>query len=254
MQADGVDVSVLDLDPTSPSPNQPPPPQAKSKRVTTSAGNDKKADVTPPPASPLKLKDDPNFAKYFKMLAMHLPKMAVVAKMRADGVDSAILDLDPEGPSPNQPFSSAAPQAAVAAAAEVPPVALKDDPRFLKYFKMLKMHLPRIAVENKMRAEGVDPAVLDLNPEKPAPASAAGPSAAGSASQVPEVLLKDDPKFATYFKMLKMHLPKEVVAAKMVAEGVDPSVLELDPLQPTTSRGPAKRTGGGFALPPPPPK
>ena len=30
-----------------------------------------------------------------------------------------------------------------------------------KYQKMLKMHLPRGAVEQKMRADGLDPALLD---------------------------------------------------------------------------------------------
>jgi len=48
------------------------------------------------------LKDDPLFAKYFKMLKMHLPPPAVKQKMRAEGVDPDILDMDPEGPSPNQ--------------------------------------------------------------------------------------------------------------------------------------------------------
>ena len=41
----------------------------------------------------------------------------------------------------------------------VPP---KDDPRYSKYFKMLKMGLPKGAVAAKMSAEGVDPAVLDM--------------------------------------------------------------------------------------------
>ena len=49
------------------------------------------------------LKDDPLFAKYFKMLKMHLPPPAVKQKMRTEGVDPDILDMDPEGPSPNQP-------------------------------------------------------------------------------------------------------------------------------------------------------
>jgi hypothetical protein len=31
---------------------------------------------------------------------------------------------------------------------------LKDDPIYARFFKMLKMHLPRGAVEQKMRAEG----------------------------------------------------------------------------------------------------
>ena len=45
-------------------------------------------------------------------------------------------------------------------------VKLKDDEKFAKYFKMLKMHLPRGAVEQKMRVEGLDPSILDLDPEQ----------------------------------------------------------------------------------------
>ena len=264
MRAEGVDPSLLDQDPNSPSPNQPPSKKKKKKGASTtsdsedSSSSKKDADSSSASSSsepPMKVKDDPKFAKYFKMLAMHLPKIAVEAKMKAEGVDPSILDLDPESVSPNS--NSSASGTAAAAADAAPPVAVKDDPRFLKYFKMLSMHLPRIAVENKMKAEGVDPAILDLNPDKPVPASLDGPANAKgpqSSSQAPEVLLKDDPKFAKYFKMLRMHLPKEAVAAKMKAEGADASVLDLDPNQPTVSRGPVKRTGGGFALPPPPPK
>ena len=50
----------------------------------------------------IKLKDDPMYAKYFKMLKMHLPPPAVKQKMTADGLDSSILDRNPNDPSPNQ--------------------------------------------------------------------------------------------------------------------------------------------------------
>ena len=59
-----------------------------------------------PPPPPLLLKDDPAFAKYFKMLSMHLPRQAVLLKLRADGHDEAVLDMDPNSPSPNQPQAS----------------------------------------------------------------------------------------------------------------------------------------------------
>ena len=51
-------------------------------------------------------------------------------------------------------------------------VKLKDDERFAKYFKMLKMHLPRGAVEQKMRVEGLDPSILDMDPEQSFPGNA----------------------------------------------------------------------------------
>jgi len=49
----------------------------------------------------MKVKDDPMYAKYFKMLKMNIPKPAVLNKMKQDAVDSSVIDLDPEAPSPN---------------------------------------------------------------------------------------------------------------------------------------------------------
>jgi len=157
------------------------------------------------------IKDDPRFSKYFKMLKMHVPKGAVVAKMTAEGLDPAVLDMDPELPAPDKGTSE-------------PTVAIKDDPRFSKYFKMLKMHVPKGAVVAKMTAEGLDPAVLDMDPELPAP---------DKGTSEPTVAIKDDPRFSKYFKMLKMHVPKGAVVAKMTAEGLDPAVLDMDPELPS---------------------
>ena len=157
---------------------------------------------------PVAIKDDPLYTKYFKMLKMHLPKMAVAMKATADGVDPAILDLDPNSPSPSGLMTDGEGNASVASAGEASagggggnPLAamiankagggvgggggggdpnagggakLKDDPKYAKYFKMLKMHLPPQAVKNKMQAEGLDPAVLDMDPEKPAPGGGGG--------------------------------------------------------------------------------
>jgi len=48
---------------------------------------------------------------------------------------------------------------------------------------MLKMHLPKQAVINKMSAEGLDPAILDMDPNQPAPG--AGPAAAKKKFKLP---------------------------------------------------------------------
>ena len=55
------------------------------------------------------------------------------------------------------------------------------------------MHLPAGAVKQKMTAEGLDPAILDMDPNSPAP------SAGGGGGGGPP--LKDDPKYAKFFKM-----------------------------------------------------
>ena len=66
--------------------------------------------------------------------------------------------------------------------------ALKDDPKYVKYFKMLKMGLPMPAVKHAMTRDGLDPEVMDGDHSKPA-----------GGSGVP---LKEDPKYAKYFKMV----------------------------------------------------
>lgn len=42
----------------------------------------------------------------------------------------------------------------------------------------------------------------------------------------------EDPRYRKFFKMLTMHVPKDAVAAKMEASGLDPSILDLDPGEP----------------------
>ena len=137
---------------------------------------------------------------------------------------------------------------AVAAATSGPtsgsPFLLKDDPKYSKYFKMLKMHLPPPAVKQKMTAEGLDPAILDMDPEALSPNSPK-PSAGGGG---PVLLLKDDPKYSKYFKMLKMHLPPPAVKQKMSAEGLDPNVLDMDPESPSPNQPAAVAGGGGPVL------
>jgi len=111
-----------------------------------------------------------------------------------------------------------------------------------------------------MQADGVDPKVLDMDPEGPAPTGDDGGVAAAEGEKKPGssglLLLKDDPEYTKYFKMLRMHLPKGAVKSKMRAEGKDPTVLDMDPdgPSPSVSQPKVKRTGGGFQLPPRPPK
>jgi hypothetical protein len=50
----------------------------------------------------LLIKDDPLYARFFRMLRMGVPDPAVRLKMQQEGLDAAMLDT-PEAPSPNQP-------------------------------------------------------------------------------------------------------------------------------------------------------
>ena len=46
-------------------------------------------------------------------------------------------------------------------------VPLKDDPRFSKYFQMIRSRVPRSWVERVIEVDDRDPAILDLDPNKP---------------------------------------------------------------------------------------
>ena len=176
--------------------------EAEKKRVEEEAAKKAREEAGEGPP----LKDDPVYGKFFKMMKAGVPKPAVANKMAAEGLDPAILDMDPNLPAPKKP-------------GEGPP--LKDDPVYGKFFKMMKAGVPKPAVANKMVAEGLDPAILDMDPNKPAPAKEGGGPP-----------LKDDPVYAPYFKMLKVGLAKPVVAQKMQKDGLDPAVLDMDPNKP----------------------
>ena len=74
---------------------------------------------------------------------------------------------------------------------------LKEDAKYIKYFKMMKMGLPKDAVQHAMARDQLDPAILDMDLEKSLKSQTVE-----SASTGPP--LKEDPKYAKYFKMLKM--------------------------------------------------
>ena len=85
---------------------------------------------------------------------------------------------------------------------------------------MLKVGMPMPAVQHAMTRDGLDPAVMDGDHNKPAP----DPAAASS----PGVPLRDDPDYAKYFRMLKLGLPMGAVKNAMERDGKDPSVMDGD--------------------------
>ncbi len=93
------------------------------------------------------------------------------------------------------------------------PPALKDDPEFEKYFKMLKVGLPMDVVKHAMKKDGKDPNVMDGDPNKPV------------AKTFP---LKEDPEFSKYFKMLRLGMTVEIVKKALEKDGKDPRIMDLD--------------------------
>ena len=154
------------------------------------------------------LQDDPKYTKYFKMLKMGLPMGAVKNALQRDGLDPNIMDGDHSKPVESEESSG---------------VPLKDDPKYTKYFKMLKMGLPMGAVKNAMERDGLDPDIMDGDHSKPAKTEELG------------VPLKDDPKYAKYFKMLKMGLPMGAVKNAMERDGENPALMDKDHNLPASS-------------------
>ena len=105
------------------------------------------------------LNQDPEYAKYFKMLKMGLPVGAVKNALTRDGKDPSIMDLDP-----NKSLKSQTDKPDEDEKDTGPP--LHEDPEYIKYFKMLKMGLPVGAVKNALTRDGKDPSIMDLDPNK----------------------------------------------------------------------------------------
>ena len=104
-------------------------------------------------------------------------------------------------------------------------VALKNDPLYSKYFKMLKMGLPMEAVKHSMTRDGLNPDIMDGNHNLPVGAK--------NSSGIPR---KEDPRYQKYFKMLKIGLPIGAVKNAMERDGEDPSILDGDHNDPVEEK------------------
>jgi hypothetical protein len=139
---------------------------------------------------------------------------AVKNAMTRDGLDPDIMDLDHDKSVASQMKSGDDVD-------DGPP--LKEDEKYQKYFKMLKMvsytstsirigfcnrthpnnillfqGLPMGAVKNAMTRDGLDPAIMDLDHDK----SVASQMNVELVDKGPP--LKEDERYQKYFKMLKM--------------------------------------------------
>ncbi|OQS01276.1 hypothetical protein ACHHYP_01499 [Achlya hypogyna] len=214
---------------------------------------------------PLLVKDDDKFKKYFKLKAMAMPGDQIKAKMEMEGVDPGLLDT-PYAVSPNDP--GAPPGAYV-------PLTVGNDSKFQKYFKLRAMHMPEDQIKMKMETDGLDPSLLDhpeaVSPNDPGPPAVALPTppmtpplqSAPAPPYVP-LLVKDDPAFKKFFKLLTMGMPKEQAQLKMKAEGLDGTLLDtpdavspndpgvrfpvLHAPPPTPARGSFSAPAGGVSM------
>ncbi|OWZ10870.1 Formin like protein [Phytophthora megakarya] len=136
MQSENVDPAVLGMDPNKPLPEAPAPA----------------LDAESETAYQTQLKEyEAKHGKYLQMVKVGLPPAVVEHKMRMDGVDPAWLQGPPKRPEPKP--------AAVTEVTDEEKAAHRK--KYHKYFNMLRLGLPRGAVEQKMRMAGIDPAELN---------------------------------------------------------------------------------------------
>jgi hypothetical protein len=84
----------------------------------------------------------------------------------APAAPSSTVPDAPQAPSIQQP---AAPVIEAIAEPAAPLLLLKDDERYKKYFKLLGMGVPKNQLRLRMSQDGIDPEVIDMDPEGPAP-------------------------------------------------------------------------------------
>jgi aryl carrier-like protein len=147
MATKGADASVLDKHPEStvPGPSAAAPAGGATQAPTM-----------------IKLGEHPEYAQWFKLLKLGMPKQAVANKMAMKGVDASVLDKDPESMVPD-PSAAALPTAEPAAPTMIK---LAKHPEYAQWFKLLKLGVPKQVVGNKMTAKGVGASVLDKDPDR----------------------------------------------------------------------------------------
>jgi hypothetical protein len=91
----------------------------------------------------------PLYGKYFKMINMGIPKMAVIIKIKNELGNDFISIMDNN---PNEYIT-------------IHKIKRCDHSYFSKFFKMLKMGIPRMAIEQKMNIENVEINILE-NPNE----------------------------------------------------------------------------------------
>uniref|UniRef100_A0AAV1UQK8 Uncharacterized protein n=1 Tax=Peronospora matthiolae TaxID=2874970 RepID=A0AAV1UQK8_9STRA len=107
------------------------------------------------------VKDDEQYAKFFKLLKMGMPAEQVKLKMVSGGLYPDLLDT------PDAPMHGSGGTTTPAAAFDQT-MTVKEDPLYEKYFKLVTMGMPAEQVKVRMKAAGVDADLLDT-PDAPSP-------------------------------------------------------------------------------------
>ena len=193
------------------------------------------------------MREDPVYSKYFALLESGAKIDDVVELCKKEGNDEKVVrgpaviltvkdsyvkrvQDDAAKTAPAEPSKSTV--SAMPAAPADDPNDPRKKPEYQKWFRLLKMNIPKEHLIPKMIAEGVDPSILDYQPPQT------------ETTQAPADDPNDPrkkPEFQKWFRLLKMNIPKEHLIPKMIAEGVDPSILDYGsngPNGPNSSNGP----------------
>jgi hypothetical protein len=160
--------------------------------------------------SQLSAKEEKVAALYKRMLKLMIPPEAVRHKMEKEGVDDkivfAVLGQD-------QVEQNALEHAATQLSGAEQAIAES-------YKKMMKMMIPKEAVEHKMHKDQVDPRIIMI-------VIGAPPNSNGSGAGNGEKPLSDEEESiaSKYRQMLKLQLPREAVKHKMQKEGVPERII-----------------------------
>ena len=109
----------------------------------------------------------------------------------------------------------------------------KDNPLYIKYFKMMKVGIPKEGAAQKMMNDAVvgvsclQDGIDILENKLPQSSSSSSSSTITLPSQPqpnkytgPKIAVSEHPKYAKYFKMLKVGLPAAAVVQKMIKVSV----------------------------------
>lgn len=110
------------------------------------------------------------YSRFVRMLKMQLPRHVVEQKVMLAGLDPTLLDQKFEASCSRKNMAAAKQDETTASEATLDEESAWKE-RVEKYHRMLGFGMPRIAVENKMRLAGVDPADLDGPPRSRANSS-----------------------------------------------------------------------------------
>ena len=172
--------------------------------------NDSDADNMPPP-----LKDDATYRKYFMMLKIGQSMDVIKHALTRDGLDPSVMDGDHDLPAPDaKPTTAQKNENQVAGTSGGS--SLKGDPKYEKYFKMLKMGLPLGAVKNALTKDGLDPCVMDGDHDVPVPGD--NKPSAPNRSKVPQTLRK--PAIKDNFKRVRLYWNEADVGEGNISDSI----------------------------------